>query len=127
MTEIFFKFKKYGSRDPQGQSRGRSKGQKVIAPKHAYFENFLTEMESLGNFLQNDTKFVQIPQVVGEILRFEIWWVPPFSQKPQFLKGRISKTTGPISIKLKTLVVYMNSTSKPNFMQIGDFELKCIG
>ena len=46
MTEIFFNFEKYGSRDPQGQSRGRSKGQKVIAPKHAYFENFLTEMES---------------------------------------------------------------------------------
>ena len=47
MTEIFFPLlKNNGSRDPQGQSRGRSKGQKVIAPKHAYFENFLTEMES---------------------------------------------------------------------------------
>ena len=51
---------------------------------------FLTEMESLGNFLQNDTKFVQIPQVVAEILRFEIWQVPLFSQKPQILKGCIS-------------------------------------
>ena len=74
---------------------------KVIVPKHAYFENFLTEMESLGNFLQNDTKFVQIPQVVAEILRFEIWQVPLFSQNPQILKGCISKTTAPISIKLK--------------------------
>ena len=41
---------------------------KVIAPKRAYFEIFLTEMEFLGNFLQNDTKFVQILQVVAEIL-----------------------------------------------------------
>ena len=60
---------------------------KVVAPKHAYFENFLTEMESLGNFLQNDTKFVQIPQVVAEILRFEIWQIPPFFPKKQFLMG----------------------------------------
>ena len=66
---------------------------KVIAPKHAYFENILTEMEFLSNFLQNDTKFVQIPQVVAKILQFEIWRVPPFFAKPQFLKGRISKTT----------------------------------
>ena len=42
---------------------------------------FLTEMVSLGNFLKNDTKFVQIPQVVVEILRIEIWRVPPFFTK----------------------------------------------
>ena len=83
-------------------------------------------MVSLGNFLQNDTKFVQIPQVVVEILRIEIWRVPPFLQKTQFLKRRISKTTAPISIKLKILA-YINSTSKPNFMQIGDFWLKNFG
>ena len=52
-----------------------------MAPKHAYFGNFLTEMESLGNFLQIDTKFVQIPLVVAEILRFEIWQVPSFFAK----------------------------------------------
>ena len=64
-------------------------------------EIFLTEMESLGNFLQNDTKFVQILQVVVKILQIEKWRVPPFLQNPQFLKGRISKTTAPISVKLK--------------------------
>ena len=66
-------------------------------------EIFLTEMESFGNFLQNDTKFVQIPLVIAEILQCEIRRVPFFLQKPQFLKGRISKTTAPISIKLKIL------------------------
>ena len=44
-------------------------------------------MESLGNFLQNDTKFVQIPQVVAEILWFEIWQVPPFFTKPPIFEG----------------------------------------
>ena len=44
--------------DPQGQIWDQSKGQKVIASKHAYSGNFLTDMESLGNFLQNGTKFV---------------------------------------------------------------------
>ena len=60
---------------------------KVIVPKHAYFGNFLTEMKSLGNFLQNDTKFVQIPQVVAEIQRFEIWQVPPFFAKTPIFEG----------------------------------------
>ena len=60
---------------------------KVIAPKHAYSENFLTEMESLGSFLQNDTKFVQIPLVVAEILQFEIWRVPLFFAKPPIFEG----------------------------------------
>ena len=85
MTDFFPLLKNTGSRDPQGQIRGQSKSQKVIAPKCAYFRNFLTEMESLDNFLQNDTKFVQIPQVVAEILRIEIWRVPPFFAKtPNF-------------------------------------------
>ena len=83
---IFSTFKNR-SRDPQGQIRGQSKGQKVIAPKRVYFGNFLTEMESLGNFLQIVTKFVQIPQVVAEILRFEIWRVPPFLAKPPIFEG----------------------------------------
>ena len=48
---------------------------------------FLMEMESLGNFLQNDTKFVQIPQVVAEILQFEIWRVPPFFAKTPIFEG----------------------------------------
>ena len=61
--------------------RGQREGQKVIAPKRVYFGNFLIEMESLGNFLQNDTKFVQILQVVKEVLRFKIWQVPPFFTK----------------------------------------------
>ena len=44
-------------------------------------------MESFGNFLQNDTKFVQISQVVvGEILQFEIWRVPPFLGKTTIFK-----------------------------------------
>ena len=61
---------------------------KVIVPKHAYFGNFfLTEMKSLGNFLQNDTKFVQIPEVVAEIQRFEIWRVPPFFAKTPIFEG----------------------------------------
>ena len=66
---------------------GQSKSQKVIAPKHAYFGNFLTDVEFLGNFLQNDTKFVQIPQVVAEILRFEIWRVPLFFAKTPIFEG----------------------------------------
>ena len=83
MTEIFFHFLKNNeSCDPQDQIQGQSKGQTVIAPKHAYSGNFLTKMESLGNFLQNDTKFVQISQVVAEILQFEIWRVSPFFAKP---------------------------------------------
>ena len=60
-------------------------------------------MESLGNFLQNDTKFVQVPQEVAEILQFKIWRYSLFSQKKIFLEGRIFKTTAPISIKLKLL------------------------
>ena len=44
-------------------------------------------MESLGNFLQNDTILVQIPQVVAEILRFEIWRVPPFFAKTPIFEG----------------------------------------
>ena len=35
---------------------------KVIVPKQAYSENFLTEMESLDNILQSNTIFVEIPQ-----------------------------------------------------------------
>ena len=86
-SDFFPFFKTNGSHDPRGQIRGQSKGQKVIAPKHAYFRNFLTEMESFGNFLQNDTKFVQISQVVvGEILQFEIWRVPPFLGKTTIFK-----------------------------------------
>ena len=50
-------------------------------------EIFLTEMESLGNFLQNDTKFVQVLQVVAEILQFEIWRVPPFFAKTLIFEG----------------------------------------
>ena len=44
-------------------------------------------MESLGNFFQNDTKFVQIHQVVAEILRFEIWLIPPFFAKTPIFEG----------------------------------------
>ena len=54
--------------DPKARIRGQSNGQNVITSKHAYSGNFFTKMESLGNFLQTDTKFVQIPQVVAEIL-----------------------------------------------------------
>ena len=59
----FFHLKKKsnGSRNQQGQIWGQSKTQKVIAPKHAHSKTSLTEMESLGNFLQLDTKFFQIP------------------------------------------------------------------
>ena len=86
-SDFFPPIKNNGSRDPQGQIWGQSKGQKVIAPKHAYFGNFLTEMEFLGNFLQNDTKFVQIPQVVAKILEFKIWRVPPFFTKTPSFEG----------------------------------------
>ena len=41
-------------------------------------------MESLGNFLQNDTKFVQVPQEVAEILQFKIWRYSLFLQKKIF-------------------------------------------
>ena len=41
----------------------------------------------MGNFPQNDIKFVQIPQVVAEILRFEIWRVPPFFAKTPIFEG----------------------------------------
>ena len=44
-------------------------------------------MESLGNFLQNDTKLIQIPQVVAEIWQFEVWWVPPFFAKKKIWGG----------------------------------------
>ena len=46
---------------------------------------FLTEMESLGNFLQNDTKFVQILQVVAKILQLQKMAGTPFFRKiPNF-------------------------------------------
>ena len=44
-------------------------------------------MESLGNFLQNDTKFAQFHQVVAEILRFEIRRVPSFFTKTPIFEG----------------------------------------
>ena len=46
MTEIFSTFKYNGSRDPLGHIPRQSKDQKVIARKHTYSGNFLTEMES---------------------------------------------------------------------------------
>ena len=54
---------------------------------HLLFWKLLTEMESLCNFLQNDTKFVQIPQVVAKISLFEIWRVPPFFAKKPIFEG----------------------------------------
>ena len=57
----------------------------IIAPKHAYFGNFLTEMESLGNFLQNDTKFVQMPKWLRRYCNLKYGRYPLFSPKPQFL------------------------------------------
>ena len=44
-------------------------------------------MKFLSNFLQNDTKFVQIPQEVAEILQFEIWQVTPFFEKNPIFEG----------------------------------------
>ena len=93
----------------------------VIGPKHAYSEKFLTEMESLSNFLQNNTKFVQISQGVAEILQFEIRQVPLFLQKPQFLMRHISKTTAPISIKLKILALLYKLYKQTKFYANGRF------
>ena len=85
-------------------------------------------MESLGNFHQNDTKFVQIPQVVAEILRFEIWRVPPFFAKTPIFEEAYLQNYRSNFNKIENIgFFYINSTSKPNFVQIGDFELKCIG
>ena len=44
-------------------------------------------MESLGNFLQNNTKFVQFLQVVAEILQFKIQRVPLFFAKAPIFEG----------------------------------------
>ena len=41
----------------------------------------IKEVESLGNFLQNDTKFVEISLVVAEILQYQFWLVPSFFTK----------------------------------------------
>ena len=41
------------SRDPQDQNEVKTK---VIVPKQAYSGIFLTEMESLDNILQNNSK-----------------------------------------------------------------------
>ena len=54
---FFPPLKNIGSLDSLGQIRGQSECQTVIGPKLAYSGNFLTEIESLGNFFQNDTKF----------------------------------------------------------------------
>ena len=84
-------------------------------------------MESLGNFLQNDTILVQIPQVVAEILRFEIWRVPPFFAKTPIFEGAYLQNYSSDFNKIENIgFFYINSTSKPNFMQIGDFWLKIL-
>ena len=44
-------------------------------------------MGSLGDFLQNDTKFVQILLVVAGMLQFEIWQVPAFFPKTSIFEG----------------------------------------
>ena len=67
MIDFFQHFKTSVSHDPQGEIW--SQGQKIIAPKQADSGNFLTEMESLDNFLQNDT---EILQVVEEIPQFRV-------------------------------------------------------
>ena len=90
-SDFFPHFKTNVSHDPLGQIRGQNQGQKVIASNRADSENFLTYMEFSGNFLQNDTKFVEIPLVVGKISQFEFYWVPPFFAKPQLLKRNISQ------------------------------------
>ena len=74
MTEIFSTIKKImGQVIHEVKFEVKVKVTRSLPIKHAYSENSLTEMESLGNFLQNDTKFVQIPLKVAEKLLFEIW------------------------------------------------------
>ena len=61
-------------------------------------------MESLGNFLQNDTKFVQIPLVVAEILQFEIWRVPLFFfAKPSIFEGAYLQNCSSDFKRMKTV------------------------
>ena len=57
----------------------------------------------MGNFLQNDTKFVQIPQVVAEILRFETWRVPPFFAKTPIFEGAYLQNHSSDFIKIENI------------------------
>ena len=93
----------YGS----GSGSVRHPGQKAIAPKHAYSDNFLTEVESLANFLQNDIKFVQIPLVVAKILQFEIWWIPSFFAKPPIFEEAYLQNCSSDFKKIEKIVFFM--------------------
>ena len=94
---------------------------KSHASKRADSGIFLIEMKSLGNFLQNDPKFVEIPLVIAEISQFEFWRVPSFFAKTPIFKGAYLQN---YSSDLKNTNI--SSTSKPSFMQIGDGRVKCI-
>ena len=107
MTEFFPHFKTNVSHDSQGQIRGQNQGKKVIVPKHADSRNFLTEMESLGNFLQNATKFVEIFQVVAEISQFEFRQVPPFFGITPIFEEAYLQNYSPNFNKIKNLGVFI--------------------
>ena len=107
MAEFFPHFKTNVSQDSQGQIQGQNQGKKVIVPKQAGCRNFLTEMESLGNFLQNATKFVEILQVVAEISQFEFRRVPPFFAKTPIFEGAYLQNYSPDFNKIKNLGVFL--------------------
>ena len=65
--------------------------------------NFLTEMGSLGNFLQNDSKFVEISQVVAKIPHLKFWRVPPFFAQTPIFEGAYLQNYSPNFNKLKIL------------------------
>ena len=95
MTDFFLHFKTNVSRDPQGQN--------VIVPKRAHFGYFLTEMEFLGNFLRNDTKFVEIPLVVAEISLFEFRQLVQFFDQTPISEGAYLQNYSPNFNKIKNL------------------------
>ena len=83
LLKFFFTFQTNVLHHLQGQIWCQNQGQKVIATKRADSVNFLTELQSLSNFLQSytGTEFVEISLEVANILRFEFWQVPPFLPK----------------------------------------------
>ena len=89
--------------DPQGQIRSQNQGQIVIVPKRAHSGYFLTERESLGNFLRNDAKFVEIPLVVAEISQFKFRQLVQFFALTPISEGAYLQNYSPNFNKIKNL------------------------
>ena len=66
-------------------------------------------MESLGNFLQIDTIFVEIPQVVAETLKFELLQESPFFAQTPIFEWAYLQNYSPNFKKIKSLGFFIST------------------